>query len=918
MRKSPPKPKFESGPNCDGCPFRGTSFGFVPPSGDPKTAEYLFLMERPAGDEIASGRNAVGRMGGVFNKLLHSNTPIRRSEQVVANAVMCRPVVWEPDVNGGQRPSTAPWGDHVDVSPSPGQVRECARRYTDKLLGDFKGRYIVALGKIPLQYMLDKPARISTLRGSIYEPGRTLECPECEGEGLLPSKDKKCTACGGRGIQKCPNCNRYKHLRTCGRTSSPCPECDGSGRVPRPPRKCRKCDASGRVSADPENPYVCEKLRSDQLLFTTYHPAMLMRNPTMWPVVERDFSRLTHLEDELVAVQDTVYDTCPTDDATVELLASDCVSVDIETRGSLDPAEGDIICIGATHEPRRGYAFDPTDVRVDELLSKPQIIGQNFVLYDWWWLHHHGYAISAASRIYDTRYLGKLLNPDTPNDLTYLTGEFASPPIRGYWKTKENYRNAIREVVCIDVDATLRVFYGQHEQLHREGRWGIVEDYSVPLSRVVFNMRVGGMRINKEKMKDASSNIKQDLSRRRRLLPDWGGARSENQHAEVQRYLYDKLCLPAQKKKATGQRTADSQALEELRTRIQTGHGSIKHLDSTTLKEAVGFINLVLELRDLSKLESSFLRYRLSASGFVHPALNMAGTATFRFSCEHPNAQQIPDCKCKKDPVWGPKLKALGRKRCLGENPNCMGARGIFIPDYDDWEVISVDLKQAEVVGFLWFAEEWDVLNNVLNHGFDAHQMLANKILGREATEGERDTFKTGATFPILYGEDERTTAARLGRSLEEIKEARSFYFKMLPGVSDYRKRMVYHAQNHGYVESPFGFRRYVRVQGEIGRGANQACNHPIQNIPPVVIGRSMIKLAEQLPSPARLWMQVHDELLVTYPRHLRDEVRSCVVDNLRSPVAEMAAAPIKMAAGIRFNCDVEVGPNWGEMEEMR
>jgi DNA polymerase-1 len=604
----------------------------------------------------------------------------------------------------------------------------------------------------------------------------------------------------------------------------------------------------------------------------------------MWPVVERDFSRLVGLEEELKFTVDT------------------SLSVDIETAGSFDPLEGDILCVGVSHRPGYGCVLPPGDPRIDGCLSTPKIVGQNFILYDWWWLHNHGYTIPKETAIWDTRYAGKLLNPDTPNDLVYLTGEFAAPPIRGYWKAKQNYRDDVEQVCGIDIDATLRVKLGQHDALKQRGQLGIMTDFIMPLSKVTFDMRAAGMKINKERMEHASNVIREDLLVGRRGLPDneeWNvtkhGYRTENQHVCVQDHLYHALRLPVQTKRESGKRTANQEAIDELRSR------------------ALDFINRIDKLRDLSKLESSFLRYKLSPRDFVHPALNLGGstkgkhesgrgTATFRFSCSDPNAQQIPGCKCST--------------KCYGQNPDCRGARDIFIPDYPEWEVMSVDLKQAEVVGFLWYAEAWDVLEKILRGRMDAHQMVANKILSRESNKEERDDFKT-TTFAILYGEHETTTAARLQKPVEEIREARDYYFKMLPGVSDYRNMMIGSAMDRGYVESPFRVRRYMRLTREKGRAANQACNMPIQNIPPMVIGTAMINIHRELPKPARLWMQVHDEILCVYPKTMRDVVAGCVLDNLRKPVPQMPAAPLGMAGGIVFNCDVEVGPHWGAVRKI-
>jgi hypothetical protein len=616
----------------------------------------------------------------------------------------------------------------------------------------------------------------------------------------------------------------------------------------------------------------------------------------MWPVVERDFSRLVGLEEELKFTVDTSQDIYPPDDAELEVFQASELSIDIETAGSFDPTAGDILCVGVSHKPGYGCVLEPADPRIHGCLSKPKIVGQNFILYDWWWLHNHGYTIPEETAIWDTRYAGKLLNPDTPNDLVYLTGEFATPPIRGYWKTKQDYRDDVEGVCGIDIDATFRVKLGQYDALKQRGQLGIMEDFV------------------------ASRIIQEDLLDMRGSLPDveeWNvtkhGYRTENQHVCVQDYLYHALRLPVQTKRESGKRTANQEAIDELRSRLETNHKTIQHLNEQQLGEALDFVNRIDRLRDLSKLESSFLRYQLSPRDFVHPALNLGGstkgkhesgrgTATFRFSCSDPNAQQIPGCKCSR--------------KCYGQNTECRGARDIFIPDYPEWEVMSVDLKQAEVVGFLWYAEAWDVLEKILRGGMDAHQMVAAKILAREPNKEERDTFKT-TTFAILYGEHETTTAARLQKPVEEIQEARDYYFKMLPGVEEYRKRMVGSAMDRGYVESPFRVRRYMRLTREKGRAANQACNMPIQNIPPMVIGTAMVNIHRELPKPARLWMQVHDEILAVYPKELRQEVRECLVSNLRTQVPQMPAAPLGMAGGLVFNVDVEVGPHWGAVRKI-
>lgn len=902
--KGPSKPKYPTGPNCSGCPFRETSIGFAPatiPLGDdgesPINTEFLFLLEALGYDEVEQGRNAVGGTGKTFNRLLQQNTGISRSNQTIANTVCCRPIVWTTDGEGNQIPLTQDNGDYVNAKPSPAQVRECASRYTNKLMDRFEGNTIVGLGKVPSEFMLGRPVSIQAMRGTIYVSGTLQQCIYCINGQVETSKLVNCKACKGKG--------QTFVGRGKSRVGTDCAQCLKVGKYEaKKSKNCHACEGTGKLPTDPDNKYVCDKLKPHQRLFITYHPAALMHNPNYKDVVDRDFRMLESI-DSWLKVEDNVEYTIypggshPTRKVNLaRALGGSPVSIDIETTGGLDPREGEIYCVGATTETGKGFAVEPEDPIIRQLLQSPTVVGQNFVLYDWWWFKHKGYEIPETTKIYDTRYLGKLLNPDTPNDLVYMTGEFADPPIRGYWKTKENYRTDKERISCIDVDATLRVLHGQLEKIEQNGQMHIVDNYILPMSKVVFDMRYNGMKIDKGIMDETREEIIYQLADKRTRLP-WlrkdGTVGSEHQSGEVAKYLYQFSKLPVINNRKTGKPTGNAEALEELSSRLEVGHRSVGHIPDDDAESIIDVIKNIGECRDLSKLEGNFLRYKLSGQDFVHPALNMGGssrgkhdtgrgTASWRFSCSDPNAQQVP----KK-------------------------ARNIFIPDFPDWEIASVDLRQAEVIGFLWYAEEWKILNDILKHGMDAHRRLASAIVGKDCTDEERDSFKN-TTFALLYGESPRATAMRLHKPIDEIKNAREFYFKMLPGALQYRKDTIERASRTGYVESPFGFRRYVYIENEYGRAANQACNAKIQNIPPIVTGRAMIGMYRELPKPARLWMQSHDEVLLTYPKEIQKEVISCAIDWFRRPVKELYAPALNMAGGLVFNIDIEIGGNWRDL----
>jgi len=184
MIHGPPIPRYTTGPNCNGCPFRSTSTGYAPvisphvrvdasagEGSGPISTPYLFLLEALGRDEVEQGRNAVGKTGGVLNTLLQQQTNIKRASQTVANVVRCRPITWTTGVGGKQVPLLNYRGDHVNQRPSPGQIRECASRYTDGMLSRFTGAWVIALGAVPAQYLAGRPLSIRTHRGTVMSPG---------------------------------------------------------------------------------------------------------------------------------------------------------------------------------------------------------------------------------------------------------------------------------------------------------------------------------------------------------------------------------------------------------------------------------------------------------------------------------------------------------------------------------------------------------------------------------------------------------------------------------------------------------------------------------------------------------------------------------------------------------------------------
>jgi len=794
--------------------------------------------------------------------------------------------------------------DFVNETPDSSQVWECYSRYLQRELEEFEGDTILGLGATALRLFTSAGHSITKYRGTIFTPANLIPCTRCGEVGVVSQSGRRCPKCQGRGYvgtkvqPPFPSCHDHSYdgtvrtrrncevCQTSWLSRHPiCDECWGKKTLPRPPKTCPQCEGQAQVP-DGKSEFTSRLLKGGQLFFPTYHPAYLMRKKTLLPVVAADLKRVVGLHEELgQEIAPSQYTIYPKEQRWSFVIGGEPVALDLETTGLGDPRNEDehIECMGASTEPGHAVAVKPGTPEYERFLDSDYIIGQNWTLFDAWWVwHKEG---KDFRKLWDTRFAGHLLNPDTPNDIVSMNAEFASPPLVGYWKSKRHYEDKPL-VACRDADVTGRIKRGQAKALARTGQLNVMLDNVMPMCNVVFDMRKRGMRIDRAEMDTFAAELDRKISTQRAKLPDWGGdTRSENQSVRIREYLYRTLRLPVIRD-GDGSPTTRVHALDELLTRLRTGHRTIERLTSEQIREALVLLERIKNLRTLSKLSNTFLKQRLSSSDFIHPILNLGGTATLRLSCSDPNAQQIPRV-----------------------------ARGIFIPDDLGGHIVCADLDQAEVIGFLWCAKEWDVLRQVIQGGFDAHEIVATMILNTQhPTKEERDFAKT-STFAFMYGEHPATTAARLGVSLSEVDDLRRKYFELLPGIARYRDETIHFCMENGYVESPFNVRRYIRVERPVGHDANQACNAPIQNIPAMVTRYAMIKLHEQLPKPARMLMQVHDEVVVTTPPELLKEVVECLTAILSSPQRSLPVPTSVDSTGLlRFPVTIKVGSNWKEV----
>ncbi|WP_373773748.1 DNA polymerase, partial [Weissella soli] len=99
-------------------------------------------------------------------------------------------------------------------------------------------------------------------------------------------------------------------------------------------------------------------------------------------------------------------------------------------------------------------------------------------------------------------------------------------------------------------------------------------------------------------------------------------------------------------------------------------------------------------------------------------------------------------------------------------------------------------------------------------------------------------------------------------------------YYATYPNLRNYINKQIFFAQQHGYVETVLGRRRYlpdIHSRNQVVRGAAErnAINAPIQGSAADIIKIAMIRMQTALKEAGmqtKMLLQVHDELIFEAP----------------------------------------------------
>lgn len=480
------------------------------------------------------------------------------------------------------------------------------------------------------------------------------------------------------------------------------------------------------------------------------------------------------------------------------------------------------------------------------------------------------YGIKVPNINFDTMISAYLLNYETKDDICYLANklevEIPSYDKKEVVTTEEAARRAILKA---------RFIYNTKDKLYenmkKEDNIYLFESIEMPLTKVLANMEIEGIRVDKKVLEEMGTEIKIKLEILTRDIYNYAGEEFNiNSPKQLGEILFDKLKLPGAKKNKNGYAT-----------------------DIDVLKKLTEYpiINKILEYRALAKLYSTYIDGIISTirkDGKIHTIYTQTLTRTGRLSSIEPNLQNIP------------MRSEYGRL-----------IRKAFIPENNS-VILSSDYSQIELRVFAHLSGVNDLIN-AFKEGVDIHTKTAMDIF-KVPMEGVTKNMRRQAkavNFGILYGISSYGLAEDIGIPVKEAKEFINKYFETYPGVKDYMDKEIDEAKRNGYVKTIMNRKRVIEELKSSNymvrsMGERMALNTPVQGSASDILKKAMVEISdifEKENIKSKMLLQVHDELIFNVYNDEIDKVKD-IVYNTMTKVFELK---------VPLDVDIELGNNWYE-----
>ncbi|MBC9797465.1 DNA polymerase I [Sinomicrobium weinanense] len=572
-----------------------------------------------------------------------------------------------------------------------------------------------------------------------------------------------------------------------------------------------------------------------------------------------------------------------------KLMLQKSVCFDTETT-SIKSLEAELVGIAFSWEPGKGYyvTFPEEQEEATAILEEfrpffeaEQIekIGQN-LKYDIKVLSN--YNIPVRGKLFDTMIAHYLINPDMRHNMDVLAETYLNyqpVPIETLIGKKGKNQKSMRtveiakqtEYAVEDSDITLQLRNLFEGELPNRNALKLFEEIEAPLVQVLADMEIEGIRVDTDFLKSLSEALDKDIKSLEKGIYEQAGEEfnlaSPKQLGPI---LFDKLKLVDKPKKT---KTGQYSTAEDVLSYLAKDH------------KIVGDI---LMWRQLQKLQNTYVDALPNEinpkTNRVHTVYSQAVAATGRLSSNNPNLQNIPI------------RTERGRQ-----------IRKAFIPRDEDHILLAADYSQIELRIIAALSEEENMIK-AFKDGEDIHASTAARVFGvplEEVTREQRSNAKT-VNFGIIYGVSAFGLSNQTSLSRSEAKELIDTYYKTYPKLRAYINDQIHFAQDHGYVETILGRRRYlqdINSRNQVVRGAAErnAVNAPIQGSAADIIKIAMINIHKKLQEgdfKSKMLLQVHDELVFDAYKPELDTLKPLIKSEMENAYKLLVPLDVEIGLG--------------------
>ena len=487
--------------------------------------------------------------------------------------------------------------------------------------------------------------------------------------------------------------------------------------------------------------------------------------------------------------------------------------------------------------------------------------------------------VNLKNTTFDLMIAAYLLNYTVKDDISYLA-KFLSYDIIHYedlFGTTKKTKEPNMELLKIEIIKKAKFIYEVKDEmlkrLEQEDELKLFEDIEMPLSNVLADMEMTGIKVNGDYLDEVSKNLEIKMKIVEKQIYDLAECEfnimSPKQLSEI---LFIKLGIEYPKKVKDNKYSTSKEILDKI-------------IDSHPI------ISKILEYRTLSKLYTNYavgLKNEIRKDGRIHTIFTQTLTRTGRLSSISPNLQNIP----ARD-----EYSKLIRKA--------------FIPD-EDSVILSSDYSQVELRIFAAMAKASNLIE-AFKKDIDIHTQTASDIYHVKLDEVDKNMRRTAkaVNFGIIYGISSFGLSEDLGVDIKTAKGFIDNYLETYPGIREYMEEEKQEAYKNGYVKT---LMNRTRVIDELksknykvrSMGERIALNTPIQGSSADILKKAMIEIYDkfkELGLKSKMLIQVHDELVFNVLKEELNTVTKIVRDIMENTYK--LEVPLKV--------DIEVGNDWYE-----